>query len=189
MKIIDKKGNVVSTVTLPRGEAGKPPLRFTGDTQSGIYSPGPDTISLGTLCTEQIRLNTAGPVSLRQRLEFEQLVVPVTGSINAAAWEHVYIKLVAGTGLNASFNLTGITTRTVPITGLSPFMTLHNRTNYRMVLKHESTSSSAAYRFSLPNAVDAPINDGESVILLYDYDSSRWKLIAPRVTGVVPIGG
>jgi hypothetical protein len=46
------------------GSASAPSLTFIGDTNTGIYSPGADTVAIGTGGTERVRVVSAGDVGI-----------------------------------------------------------------------------------------------------------------------------
>jgi hypothetical protein len=49
-----------STLTVPLGSAAAPTVRFTGDTNTGIYSPGADQVAVSTGGSEKLRLDDSG---------------------------------------------------------------------------------------------------------------------------------
>ena len=51
-----------SNSALALGSAGTPSLKFTGDTNTGIYSPGADQVSIATNGTERLRVDSAGQI-------------------------------------------------------------------------------------------------------------------------------
>ena len=51
-----------SNSALALGSAGTPSLKFTGDTNTGIYSPGADQVSIATNGTERLRVDNAGQI-------------------------------------------------------------------------------------------------------------------------------
>ena len=108
MKMIDNRGNVVSAVTLPAGDAETPSLRFTGDTNTGLFSTDPDRLGLTTGGSERVTITGEGHSTLRKRLQFQQLVVEINGDISDADWGFSCVKLVPHSGFASSFNLNGI---------------------------------------------------------------------------------
>jgi hypothetical protein len=71
---------------------------------------------------------------------------------------------------------------TMKITGLAAaadggMVTLVNAsTDYLLWLEHENTSSTAANRFTLPSAFPAFLMPGDTITLVYDGTSSRWRV-------------
>jgi hypothetical protein len=53
-----------SNSALGLGSAGTPSIKFTGDTNTGIYSPGADQIAVATNGTERLRVTSAGNVGI-----------------------------------------------------------------------------------------------------------------------------
>jgi hypothetical protein len=53
-----------SIARYPLGSAGAPTITFTGDTNTGIYSPGADQLALTTGGTERLRITSAGLVGV-----------------------------------------------------------------------------------------------------------------------------
>jgi hypothetical protein len=51
-------------MTIQGGSAAAPSLTFSGDTNTGIYSPGADTVAIATGGTEKVRVNNSGTVSV-----------------------------------------------------------------------------------------------------------------------------
>lgn len=51
-----------SNSALALGSAGTPSLKFTGDTNTGIYSPGADQVSVATGGTERLRIDSTGQI-------------------------------------------------------------------------------------------------------------------------------
>ena len=55
---------IAGPVVHPIGAAATPSLTFTGDPNTGIYSPGADTLALSTGGTERIRIDSSGRLGL-----------------------------------------------------------------------------------------------------------------------------
>jgi len=53
-----------STLTVPLGSAAAPTLRFTGDTNTGIYSPGADQVAISTNGTGRLFVDASGVVDI-----------------------------------------------------------------------------------------------------------------------------
>jgi hypothetical protein len=51
-----------STLTVPLGSAASPTLRFSGDANSGLYSPGADQVAVSTGGTGRLRVDATGVV-------------------------------------------------------------------------------------------------------------------------------
>jgi hypothetical protein len=52
-----------STLTVPLGSAAAPTVRFTGDTNTGIYSPGADQVAVATNGTGRLFVDSTGVIS------------------------------------------------------------------------------------------------------------------------------
>lgn len=57
-------GNVAGTLTAPLGAVGTPSVAFTGDTNTGLYSPGADQLALVTAGVARLTMNAAGAVTI-----------------------------------------------------------------------------------------------------------------------------
>ena len=55
-------GNVTGTLTAPLGAVGTPSLTFSGDTNTGLYSPGADQLALVTGGVARLTVDAAGEV-------------------------------------------------------------------------------------------------------------------------------
>jgi hypothetical protein len=53
-----------STLTVPLGSAASPTLRFSGDANSGLYSPGADQVAVATNGTGRLFVDSAGKVGI-----------------------------------------------------------------------------------------------------------------------------
>jgi hypothetical protein len=51
-------------VNIPLGSAGSPSLYFTGDTNTGLFSPGADTVALATAGSNRLHITSAGLVGI-----------------------------------------------------------------------------------------------------------------------------
>ena len=54
-----------STLTVPAGSAASPTLRFSGDANTGVYSPGADQLALSTSGTGKLFIDSAGKVTVK----------------------------------------------------------------------------------------------------------------------------
>jgi hypothetical protein len=59
---LDSTLSVAGVATFAAGSAGFPSLTFTGDANSGIYSPGADQVSVATGGTERLRIDSTGQI-------------------------------------------------------------------------------------------------------------------------------
>ena len=65
------------------GSSGSPSMNFTGDTNTGIYSPGADIIAVSTSGVERMRINASGNMGIGTTSPVAQSKLTVTGSISA----------------------------------------------------------------------------------------------------------
>lgn len=65
--------------TVPLGSAGAPALSFDGDSDTGVYSPGTDTISVSTAGAERVRITSIGRVGVGTTAPAFPLVVSDAG--------------------------------------------------------------------------------------------------------------
>ena len=94
-----------------------------------------------------------------------------SGSINnydaASFWTNV---LVRWAGVSGDGTLTGVNNGTKG----RVYFVRNNHASYTLTFAHESSSSSAANRFTCPNGADFVLAPGTGVLLVYDNTSSRW---------------
>jgi hypothetical protein len=64
--IIDSNGNITLTNNfyVPLGSAAAPSISFTGDTNTGIYSPGADTLAISTNGTGRLTIDSSGNINI-----------------------------------------------------------------------------------------------------------------------------
>jgi hypothetical protein len=64
--IIDSNGNITLTNNfyVPLGSAAAPSISFTGDTNTGIYSPGADTLAISTNSTGRLTIDSSGNINI-----------------------------------------------------------------------------------------------------------------------------
>jgi len=80
----------VSDISLGAGTVGAPSLFFTGDSNTGLFSPGADTVALVTGGTNRVHITSGGLVG-----------IGTTGPVNA-------LQVVSGSNYVASFNTSTI---------------------------------------------------------------------------------
>jgi hypothetical protein len=69
------------SVGLTSGSASTPSLYFTGDANTGVYSPGSDQIAITTNGTQRVLVNSAGLVSINGTLDNPAITGTVTEDI------------------------------------------------------------------------------------------------------------
>jgi hypothetical protein len=57
------------TLTAALGSAGAPSITFTGDTNTGIYSPGPDQLAISAGGTDRLNIDSAGLITITGSLK------------------------------------------------------------------------------------------------------------------------
>ena len=55
---------IATDISLSAGTAGAPSLYFTGDTNTGLFSPGADTVALATAGSNRLHITSAGNVGI-----------------------------------------------------------------------------------------------------------------------------
>jgi len=59
---LDSTLSVAGVATFAAGSAGSPSLTFTGDANTGVYTPGADQVSVATGGTERLRIDSTGQI-------------------------------------------------------------------------------------------------------------------------------
>lgn len=106
--------------------------------------------------------------------------------ISTAGNQHnvaVPTSLLVWNGVGGASTITGLVAQT---TGAE--VTLTNQSNSNIVISHESSSSTAANRFDLPNGSSVAILRGQSMKFVYYGTSSRWVLATFAMNVQSPMG-
>jgi hypothetical protein len=78
---------IATDISLSAGTAGAPSLYFTGDTNTGLFSPGADTVALATAGSNRLHITSAGLVGIGTTSPSSTLTVggnpPIGGAIAA----------------------------------------------------------------------------------------------------------
>ena len=141
------------TVTIPKGTVGALPFRFTGDTDTGLFSPGDNELSLVTDGTTRVLVNGAGDLRIGQTSTSTPGVTnttvgigfePVIGSISISRASGASLFLNANAdGSVASFQRSGTTVGSIGVTTTAT--AYYTSSDYR--LKENVVSlSGASYR-------------------------------------------
>ena len=98
-------------LSVPLGAVGSPSVAFTGDLNTGIYSPGADQLAIATSGTQRIAFGATGTVSL-----------PATAQINLASGAKVTSNLLFDSTPPASYtaNLVIGATATIALSAATP---------------------------------------------------------------------
>ena len=67
-------------LAIPLGAAATPSLTFTGDANTGLWSPAADTIAFSTNGTERVRILSSGNVGIGSVSPTSKLDIPISGS-------------------------------------------------------------------------------------------------------------
>ncbi|AHV82155.1 hypothetical protein [Synechococcus phage S-EIVl] len=108
-------------ITLDDGSAAAPSISFTGDTNTGIFSPGADQLAISTAGTSQITINSAGALGVgganfgtagQALISSGSAAVPTWQDLNAAVfgWDHdndAYGLYLSGTIYSSTGSLSG----------------------------------------------------------------------------------
>lgn len=111
-------------------------------------------------------------VVLTGRWNDNNFVTPAQWTANQDNFALTTGKGIYRASTDASRDLTGI----VAPAFVGDRIRLFNVGAFDIVLKHESASSTAANRFTLPGAADVTIGAGHCAVIWYDGTSSRWRL-------------
>lgn len=104
--------DVTSTATFdsiashPLGSAGAPTITFTGDTNTGIYSPGADQLALSTNGTKRLQIDSGGNVSIDAVTDTGTKPLSI---YSAARDSEIRLLTNSGTERNAFFTLRSAT--------------------------------------------------------------------------------
>jgi hypothetical protein len=98
-----------TAVNIPLGSAGSPTLFFTGDSNTGLFSPGADAIALATAGTNRLHITSGGLVGIGTTTVDYKL--DVNGSAQIRAGESLYFQNAAANG-RASIQCAGAGTNT-----------------------------------------------------------------------------
>lgn len=78
-------GNVIGTLMAPLGAVGTPSLTFSGDTNTGLFSPGADQLALVTAGVARLTVSAAGAVTIPGALTASGgLTGNVTGNVTGS---------------------------------------------------------------------------------------------------------
>jgi hypothetical protein len=162
------------TLTLPfrgpNGTAAAPTFSWSGDTNNGAYYIGTDNWGLSANSLLQFELGaTYSDMKTQARFTGRQDPAQFTANQNDFAVTTTVSRIYADS--DASRDFTGMTGGA---DGRVIFFFNDGATN-AIVIKHESASSTAANRFSLPSATDTTIQPGGGAGFQYDGTTSRWR--------------
>jgi hypothetical protein len=69
---------IATDISLSAGTAGAPSLYFTGDTNTGLFSPGADTVALATAGSNRLHITSAGLVGIGTTSPLKELQINAT---------------------------------------------------------------------------------------------------------------
>jgi hypothetical protein len=99
-----------STLTVPLGSAAAPTVRFTGDTNTGIYSPSADQVAVATNGTQRLTVDTAATTSTLPIVHPLGAVgtpsITFTGDLNTGFWSPTADTLAASTNGSERLRIT-----------------------------------------------------------------------------------
>ena len=96
----------LDTAGIAAGTAASPTIKFTGDTNTGIYSPGADQLALATAGTGRLFIDSSGRVGIGTTSPGTVLAIndPGTGlGFTNAASGNFNLGLLGGTGSNEAY--------------------------------------------------------------------------------------
>lgn len=175
------------TVTLNTSAAGKVSIceagaehayiEFASSTTRFWCLSGALNIAAGTAITVNASGGVLGLISsswitMSGRINDNNFTTPAQWVANTDNFALTTAKNRYRASTDANRDLTGI----VAPAFVGDIIKIHNIGAFNIVLKHESASSTATNRFTLPGAADVTIGPGHCAVLWYDGTSSRWFL-------------
>lgn len=155
------------------GTVGAPGMAFSGDPDTGVYSPGANQVAIAAGGARPASFG-ANHADLRRSVRFSGTASPpqITADQNdynpADLATVSYLRLQPDTTGHILTGLAG---------GAEGRVVIIRVTDFDLTLAHESTASAAANRFDLPGNADLSIKDDEVAGFRYDAITSRWYLI------------
>jgi hypothetical protein len=143
-----------STLTVPLGSAASPTLRFSGDANSGLYSPGADQVAVSTGGTGRLFVDASGNVKITP----SQYQAIAHKNISASA---SYGAVVIGSGSGSQGNI-------------SLGFDVSTTTGFNF--------TGTAQTYFHPNGALIPNNAGTDYIGLFSRDSSDSILLGPATS-------
>lgn len=159
-----------SQVKFLDGTVGAPAITWQSDTDTGRYRIGANQMGDAAAGVLQFEIGDSySDMKTQARFTGRQDPAQFGANQNDFAVTATISRIYADS--NASRDFTGMTGG---VDGRTIFFHNDGATN-PIVIKHESASSTAANRFTLPSATDSTIQPGGCAIFMYDGTASRWR--------------
>ena len=141
-----KAGDTMTgALVVPLGAVGTPSLTFTGDLNTGIYSPGADQVAVATNGVQRLTIDTAATTSTLPVVHPLGAVgtpsITFTGDLNTGIWSPAADTIAASTGGSERLRITSA--GLVGIGTSSPAQRLH--------LSHQTTGGTTSLLVSNPD--------------------------------------
>lgn len=189
--LIASSGSLQFQTRTDAGGAGAVPLSMTrsgtsvtsiGLAATTVAVTGNETVSGKSTVTNGVTA-TAGVNAGNRFSASTQAPTSLAADVNDWALTPAPIVLIAASA--GGIDITGISASTANADaqslGNNVILHLINTSSQRLTLQHESASSTAANRFSLPNSQAFGLAPGGSVSVYYDSVVSRWRTISAGI--------
>jgi hypothetical protein len=139
----------LGTGSFDLGAVGTPSITFTGDTNTGIWSPAADTVAVSTNGAEAARVFSSGGVSIGNTTDPGATNLSVTGAVRSAT--SLLSSGAGGVGYStgAGVAVTQLTSRTTPVP------TTGNKTSGAITLFTTTAVVGTWFSFTVPNTAIA----------------------------------
>ena len=128
---VDVNGDVMTgALGIIAGSAGSPGLYISGDTNTGIYSPGADQVSVATGGTERLRIDSTGQIEAVSLGTAAAPVFSFTGDTNTGIYSPGADQLALSTNGTAKLSISSTGLHTITAGNNSTAIQIRDASNY-----------------------------------------------------------